>query len=455
MDVPAYDCYQVNLQVKLTEEESCLYNRYGTSLFNVRRVRTKFDDACCTKSQMQSECEQLAEQTECKIPDAVVISIDIDNCDCTKAVFCIFVQLPCKKYLCPPEEREREVKLLFEPVTFMLTSGANGGIEREILTFVINPLPPNVVSTGMVEKCCTYEIIRVPRRKLVKPCPEATTTVVEEPPLEPYTTVTECQCVPEAVAPQNIGGNVIRVMFPLTREIKCLIPDMGLPGALLNCVVNQLRTTVRLVSNGPVKFVLPTVIAVDKETCTVCLDIDLMQIANAILNKCDKQFSINGFENMLGQLGCLLEHKHGNKKHTCCGSSDAEMVLDVIRKFQRTGSSFFAEKFLRILAFGTKRLDVMGLHKCTETVLFSFHICCVPFRSFKVDCCGVKFPTEILPVVSCPEQVEDCKGHDFCCTDYTDTRVFKNSFSVMSDVDEYSYEYVVVPNKKCECPATI
>lgn len=441
MSVLAYDCYQVNLQVKLSEEESCLYNRYGISLFNVRRIRTKFDDECCPKTHSQNECDELP---ECKIPDSIVLSIDIDTCDCTKAVFCIFVQLPCKKFLCSPEEGN---KMLFEPATFMLSSGANGGIEREIVTFVVNPLPSNVVSIGMVEKCCKYEITRVPRRKLVKLCPEETTTIIDDITLEPY-----CQCAPEAVVPQNIGGNVIRIMFPLTKKIKCLIPDIGISGALMNCVVNQLRATVRIVSHGPVKFVLPTVIAVDRESCTVCLDIDLMEIAKALLNKCDKQFSTNGFENMLGQIGCLL--RQGRKGHTCCGQNDAEMVLDIIKKFHKTGSSFFAEKFMKLLAFGTKRLDVMGIHKCTETILFSFQICCVPFKNFKVDCCGIKYPTEIMPVISCEEQVEDLRGRPFCCTDYSDTRVFKNSFSVMSDVDEYSYEYVVVPNKKCECPTT-
>ncbi len=531
-----HDCYQVNLQVKLSEEDSCLYSRYGPSLFDIKRVDQERDH-----------------NDKLKMPSAAIVGIDIDRCDCTKSIFSLYVSLPGKKpcHLCACEESNEPCKPCdddgsgsssscsssesscdrpcrrftcpgtttttttvptttiptttvptttttttipttttptttalsvptttalttnvalttttttssrfrcrkrsrsrsnsssssssssssnsshddssdnssidsnnndesdnqlyedyeeFESCKFVITTNASGH-PRELITFLVNPLPYNVVSSGVVDRCYTYEMTRVPCRKL-KDCHDS-----------------DSQC---CAAKTEFGGNTLRVMFPLTKDIKCLVLDLGLSGTMVNYVLGTLvKTKVRIVSRGPIKFAFPALITFDKESCTVCLEIFTRYIAQAKAVCGDG--NMNGYENRYGVFGCVAG-----------GAIDCP--LDLMCEPDANGANILSQAvynhndshFFRLLA-SSKKLDVMGVDKCVEKVLFSFQVCHVPYKNVVVDKCGKKYNT----VFACEE----------------DAKAFKSSYRVMSDVGEYSYEYLnqaapLVCHDKNEC----
>jgi hypothetical protein len=392
MSCQRYDCYQINLQVKLPEEDSCLYSRYGPSLFNIRKVDTGKcveKDDCCNDS-CSTECDE--KKYKPKIPDAAILAIDIDKCDCTKAIFTIFVRLLCNKNA--PADIENLYKgpldRFFESGKFTITSGASG-LEREIITFSVNPLPVNVTASGVIDKCYTFEIFRVPCRKL-KNCTEE-----------------ECDCdFPCNAVKTSVSFDSLQIMFPLTKEIKCLVPDFGLHGTYLNIALGTLvKTKVRVVSLGPIKFSVLGLLTYDKDTCTVCLEISLHTF------KVNTDYT-NGYEHLMGPFLC---------NDGCC--DDSEIAIEALNCILHDDNPITAAiKFFKLLA-SSKKLDVMGLDKCIEKVLFSFQLCYVPFQKLCLSDCGSKCDTEI------------CSDLVYGLPDV------KNTYRVQTDSPEYSYELVL------------
>lgn len=513
--VKRYDCYQINLQVNLSEEDSCLYNRYGLSLFNIKKIETgkcieyscdeKSDDKCCHRKSCNdknktvntnvtnattptvstvttvtpdistpvtvcenndtcnndciindddnkennstdsdstdsnensysensensensdknsddnsdeytndcnvSECDdECAYVNDCfkskkpTIPDASIICIELDRCDNTKAIFTLFVRLSRKKTCNKKSQR------LFENEKFMLTSGGSGH-EKEIVTFVVNPLPANVSASGVFNKCYTFEITRVPCRKFKHCNNDCCKNKYNE----------SDACSPELTF---IGGDTLQIMFPLTKEIKCLTPDVGLSGTLLNITLGTLiKSKVRIVSNGPIKFFIPALLSYDKETCMVCLEISTRLLRDGV----------KGYEHMFGTFGCVI----GDNclvPNCQCDAEGSRIITDIINDDSPTAFS----KFFNLLA-SSKKLDVMGVDKCVEKILFNFQVCYVPFKNIVVDNCGTKINTD--PCIS-------CLVFGF--------PTFSNSFKVMADSIDYTYElsYSCACKYKVEC----
>lgn len=504
-----YDCYQITLKVNITEEDGCLYSRYGQKLFDIRNTSGKTAcsqcNPCRSRDDTRSQCEhKIRDDDKAKIPDAVILDVDVDRCDCTKAVFTLYVKLPCKPkydfyvYLdrisdilarndalyvllssdfnavkvaadCPIDfnsllaklntlltqvgislesfapgscdenmlltiqtsvtdlitlvtDAGREASkpcswsnLCFIPQKYKITSSASG-VDREIITFLVNPLPHGTVSAGVFKECYQYEVTRVPCRILndVNGCVPTTIggTTTVAPPSCPSSCPTDSPssaggttvkfqastsddcCNVCFSAPPVLEANVLRLVFPLTKEIRCLVPDFGLPGAALNYSISELSTKVRLVPRSSLSDVAyPALLTFDVKNCTARLEFD-----NSTL--CGPE-AINdiGYEQEFGRLGC-------SKKFNAC---------------HRVISPCFEDLAL------ARRIDVMGVHKCTEKVFFSFQVCIVPYKGFCVDVCGCKIPTIIS---------------GGCCT--------KNSFRIQSDC-EYSYTFIHKPKCDDDC----
>jgi len=412
MTTAIYDCYQVNLHVKLSEEDSCLYNRIGPSYFNVKvldevkRASCPCPDATTTvaptttpapSTTVDPNATTTVAPKVCEISDVVILGVEVDKCNKSDAVISLFVRLHCKEYVNVPTNLGSAEYPLFDSVTLMITTGGTG-YEKELLTFCVNPLPAEVVANGVFEKCCTYEITRVPDRTfkddgLVKP-----------------TEVADPLCRAEAKNP--IGGNVLRVMFPLTKEVKCLMPDLGFGNALFNSTFNNLfKTKVRIVPVGLTKFVVPASLIVDKDACLASVELDLSQLLTT-------NTGFQGYEHRLG---------------LCLDSSDSTNPLVVIIKEYQTattnaGRAVASAKFMALLA-SAKKLNVMGLVKCSETVLYSFRVCYEPYKQFSVLC-------DCKPALTIPEA-------DSEVDDFNNPVTFPNTYVVKADC-EYSYEYVAL-----------
>jgi len=532
------DCYQINLHLTLSEEDSCFFDRYGPSLFNIRKCGHKKDCTCCAAPESSSASSRPG--VAVKFPDAVILNIDIDRCDCTKASFNIYVKLPCKPVntqdvQCAVNALEEEFnecsrdcltaspgsatvnfgtpivagtfilnnipvlinnvnellsncdntitellalidaaltlisqlltaidtyngtcdltrlrsrltvlrdalgelsdKLLaptglFLNQTFCITSGSSGH-EREIITFDVTPLPRNVVSSGVFTKCYSYEVTRVPCR------------VVDEDGLEFCRRKTgidfvldpnEC-CTLCNVPNLYYVPDTLRIMFPMTKDIKCLVPDFSLSGTFVNAAFGTIATKVRLVSCTPCKFFLPAKLTFDKAKCMVCLDISAAYImSNA------SRHDMEGYEH---RFGCECGTKCFNK---CpCDVTDLRTALLSIQQTFVNSSCSIDKDSPRDIALWnalgnvtfqtlarSKKIDVMGVNKCAETTLFSFQVCYVPYRGFCIDLCGCKSKTDV------PDFGTVEIGTEPTVT-YTLTPC--NSFKVQADC-EYSYEFL-------------
>lgn len=517
-----YDCYQITLKVNISEEDGCLYSRYGQKLFDIKNTTGKTAcsrcSSCVSCSKHNGDCSdnnyninsRYGENLCPKIPDAVIVDVDVDRCDCTKATFTLYVKLPCKpKYdftchidkichilskndvlyealiqsfnvikaasVCPIDfvslleaidsftelinvylteginntpllqgscDRNALEKILsiaeelrgvvqnasneptdpclwtnkcFLSQKFKITSSASGH-DREIITFLVNPLSYGTVSAGVFKDCYQYEATRVPCRIVydaTKCEQETTTSTTQAPTTQTPTTQSPTTQAPTTQAPTTqaptpqpidccklcfsappvLEPDTLRLIFPLTKEIRCLVPDFGLPGAVLNYALSELTTKVRLVPRSSLADVAyPALLTFDMKNCNACLEFDKNLVCgHDAINKV-------GYEQEFGAFGCKNGHN----------------------KCKRTLSPCFEDLAM------ARKIDVMGVHKCTEKVFFSFQICIVPYKGFCVEVCGHKFPT-VVP--------------DGYCV--------KNSYKVQADHD-YSYAFV---NRSAEEPA--
>ena len=519
-----YDCYQINLQVNLSEEDSCLFSRYGQSLFNIKNC--SLEDDCRSCILLSDDCDAISSaipartSVPVKIPDAVILGIDIDRCDCTKATFSLHVRLPSKSFkeaalkcavqdvsmgceacticedtalaelksnvisymntpmqliaLCESSVDEidgtipkllaaiialetyigeQELNLackilldalgaltdevtslrdflnnpktsgVYEAQKFCITSGASGR-ECEIITFNVAPLSANTVSTGVFDKCYTYEATRVPCRV---PCRKdlddctLSTGISYDP--EPYCGI--CTTVEPFLVPDTV-----RIMFPMTKQIKCLVPDFGLTGSYLNAALGTVDTLVRLVSCSPCKFCLPAKLSFDKENCMVCLDISTEYIMTNYL----QEFA--GYEH---RLSCCEEFGSGCKSKCKCEVADLKSILTEINATFDAMDDCAETHRARWMTLGntvfqhlarSKKIDVRGVNKCAESVLFSFQVCYFPYRGFCVDICGCK-PVKTVPEDDSTDNVPNVLGAE-------------SSFRVQTDCGEYSYEFLKV-----------
>jgi len=320
----------------------------------------------------------------------------------------------------------------FEHRKFCITSGARG-YEREVVTFDVSPLPQNVVSSGVFTKCYSYEATRVPCR------------VVNEDALSYCSRktgidfiVNTADCCNACNVDNNLTNFVpdtLRIMFPMTKVIKCLVPDFGMSGTILNAAAATVSTKVRLVSCSPCKFYIPAKLTFDKERCMVCLD-----ISTHYLMSCNSQRDMEGYEH---RFGCDCDSRRYTTKCCCCDVTDLRCALLAIQnKFEenkidvsvpggnndRALWTALGNVMFQTLA-RSKKIDVMGVNKCVENVLFNFQVCYVPYRGYCVDLCGCKAKTDV------PDYGSITVGS----TNYTMTP--SNSFKVMSE-GEYSYEFL-------------
>jgi len=544
-----FDCYQINLHVTLSEEDSCFFDRYGPSLFNIRKCGCTSNNNCCLPPSPETPT---VEGVPVVLPDAVILNIDIDRCDCTKATFNLYVRLPCtvlstdalqcainalndlftgctknclaaapgticvnpatgNSATCGPStvlagvfignavqtlidnanalfvDCDQTVQELvnaignlitgidiilnaitvyntnsgnkcdltnltnlltalktelinysstvstsqgsFENQKFCITSGASGH-ERKIITFDVSPLPKDVVSTGVFTKCYSYEVTRVPCRT---PNETAVTNCSVKTGINFVINNEECCNVCAVNTESNFVPDTLRIMFPMTREIKCLIPDFNLSGTFVNVALGTISTKVRLVSCTPSKFFLPAKITFDKLKCMVCLDISASYIMSDAAVK-----DMEGFEH---RFGCSC----GNNRHgkCCCDVIDVRAALLAIQQnfithcidVSQSGSdndialwTALGNVLFQTLA-RSKKIDVQGVNKCVETNLFSFQVCYVPYRGFCVDLCSCKAKTDL------PDFGKITVGSN----DYTLNPC--NSFKVQAD-NEYSYEFL-------------
>jgi hypothetical protein len=518
----SFECYQISIRVKISEEDSCLFRRFGLSIFNIfkeDRFRRHFID----NPRSDPKLRRLLE-----IPDAVILSVTIDKCDCTKAIFNVYVRLPCKQLVCsdPPIATTTSTtttstttttttaapsttlgdptwgcgcgcvggcgcnnaiassknlvvaggangncgcgnnpytltsrdtvfqqaaglgpsiaaitQCICEGGKFVITSGASGH-EREIVTFYVNPLPPNVVGSGVFNECYEYDITRVPCRT-IKGC-RTQADLMESGFIDVATDNINC-----CGSLNPIGGNSLTITFPMTKEIKCIVPDFRLGGTVLNTLISsQLATKVRVVSRSCPVFSIPALLTFDKEKCSVCLIISLEYIA---LNKQD----LVGFEQFFGAYGCAKRCCNATNIANRLSASDARSTLfgqnccdedksndsilcEIVKRYCDCCLGPASSAFMQFLA-SAKKLDVMGLDKCTEKVLFTFQVCYVPWGNFCLTSCGCKFQTEPIVNQKCCNQMLSTSASAFL--DFTTCRCcFKNSYTIMAEGD-YSYEY--------------
>jgi len=296
---------------------------------------------------------------------------------------------------------------------FTIFSGSSG-YERKLITFLAKPLDENVTSIGTVDKCHTYKIARVPCRDFVVSSTEGTA------PNKKYYAKCKTQCgdtiklveVPAPIVPQQckaLEPNAVKITFPMTKAIKCLVPDLPLPGAYLNSYLGTIGTKVRIVSSCPVKFSIPAVMLFDKENCSVCLVIRNVPC-------CDKLSSEFGHNHMFGSFGCCDDD-------CAVKCADDKLAVAIVNSGEN--------RIMRLLS-SARKLDVMGVHKCVEQKLWSFQVCSTPYETFCVDACGCSVPTKF---------VLDGLNEDM------------SSFVVEAD-SPYSYEFYYEESQDNSCPTT-
>jgi hypothetical protein len=184
---------------------------------------------------------------------------------------------------------------------------------KKIFTFVVKPLNNNSFSKGVVDELNEYEITRIP-----------------------------CLNEKKWLGFEDSNVNELKIVVPMTQNIKCLVPDFGFSGLLLNSIVgSELKTKVRVVSTRKCSFSFPALMTFDKENCTACLEI----LVDAELMRCLRK----GFAYLYPDL-------------SECDSSKFFSYLTSLRNF-----------------------NVVGVIKCTETVLFSFDICYLHYKKSTYD----------------------------------------------------------------------
>lgn len=288
----------------------------------------------------------------------------------------------------------QEVK--FTGHKFSLYTGTTG-YERKITTFIINPLSGDIVSTGVTDNCTNYDITRVPMRSF------DTTTINDEKYAlclnNKYIKITnDCGaiCCPGVPMLKYIP-DTLHITFPLTKDLKCLLPDFNLPGTYFNTKSGVQPTLVKIRSTCSRRYSFPAQMTFDKHNCSVCLE-----ISKKFIQELARDSSrLNGYEHIFG---CDCRHLF-NTTNTCLKDGVLQTAL-------ADASDFFA--FLSL----SKKFEVVGVHKCVEKIFFTFQVIEVPYKSFCVDSCGCKANTVL------PQSAEST-----------------NSYKILSDANDYTYEF--------------
>ena len=389
MPSTSYDCYQINIQVNLSEEDSCLYKRYQTAMFSIKN--------CSCADLIQKTCnEQIVN------PDASILNIELDNCDHTKAIFSLYVKLP---YIESTPSRPG----YFDNQTFCISSGSSG-IDLEIMTFEVAPLPANVVSTGIINKCNTYEIMRVPNRTvhdILGSCNNNTTN-----------NFINGGCT------QNPGiydGNLffvadtLNVVIPLTKELKTFYLNNGASDGVL----------VRIVSCGASKFCIPATLHFDIDKCTVCLKLSIDFIINMFKNPNNYSGYIHMFKCMSDNniIDQILDKYNSAQDLTTTTTTTTTQPQPDYALYACLGNMLFTH-------IAGKKINVMGVNKCSETVLYNFTICYFPYIGYTINNCGGK------PLGTTADSLIEIYGDSLL--DFEP----ENSFKIESH-HNYSYKFLV------------
>lgn len=254
---------------------------------------------------------------------AEIVEITFDKCDKTKATFIVSVNIA------PGGSEVLVVKSLAKSLT-------NKKSDHKVLkTIEIKALSSNVDTSGVIDGDFCYEIHRVERDGLM---------------------------------------NCMKIIFPMTKDLRCLVPDFGVSNVLLRQLTEcTLQTKVRLVSTGPGCFVIPACLTFDKDTCTAQLEFSFEEnFYESLCSNLDSNrhlFYDNG-------CGCYAMESGSStltQRITAANPGIAQFLTSTVPAGSVNGSVQTTDVF-RILSF-YRHFNVMGVDKCTEKVLFSFEIC--------------------------------------------------------------------------------
>jgi len=393
-----------------------------------------------------TDCSSTIDDIESAVADAIVLATRINtavntyNGDCNLERFSLILGellVSLNDFANSLQQKQN----VFENQKFCISSGASGH-EREVITFDVSPLAQNVVSSGIFTKCYSYEVTRVPCRVVDE---SAVEHCKRKSGIDYVIDSNECCKVCNVVVPYLVP-DTLRLMFPMTKEIKCLVPDFNLPGSLANAAFGTIATKVRLVACTPCKFYIPAKLTFDKEKCMACLEVSTQYIMSEESRK-----DMEGYEH---RFGCECGKRHGK---CCCDVTDLRgALLSIQQKFvdvcidvtQDGPGDIALWTALGNVMFQTlaraKNIDVMGVNKCVEKDLYTFQVCYVPYRGFCADLCGCKAKTETVDF-----------GHvDVGDDDYTLNPC--NSYKVQANC-EYSYEFLklssgYVDDPELDCP---
>jgi hypothetical protein len=173
----------------------------------------------------------------------------------------------------------------------------------------------------------------------------------------------------------------------------------------------------------------------DKESCTVCLEIDALYLSKF-------GYEFRGYEHLFGAMGCqsvypsidpLDRNSLYDGRHSICPVDSRGAAL--LANLENMSDKKKSIEFFKLLA-SAKKLNVMGVDKCIEKVLFSFQVCYVSHKKIILNNCGKKVYTENI----------SCCAHEG----------FNNSYRVHAEVPEYSYQYIsTLDDSDCESTTTI
>lgn len=324
-------CYQVKLHSKISSELKSLYNQLGSGVFTIS-VTSTFD-----------------ESLNVPVLNPQIIRIDFDECDPCDVLFTLYIELPYVLLVNPqvdinPQDNIPDSSVL--PVEFQIgTSSQLNSIS--ITKFTIYPLPEDVSSRGYETKCYRYYITRISCI-----CPNG-----------------RCPC--EIASPTKF-----KIIFPLSREVACLIPEFGLSGFYLkNLISSNLKTKVRLVPSSitPAKDsgrIPAGLLSYDAKTCTALLEFDQSEYSSII----------TGYEYLFN--------------YNFLNPANPPTLQDMAM---------------------LRRYEVRGVSKCTEKTLLTFDVCFDPSLLTSNNCvtnytivahlkCGGDycFEFENIPIVPAP-----------------------------------------------------
>ena len=386
----SYDCYQINIQVNLSEEDSCLYKRYGTSMFSIKNVSCSIDETkiCCS--------DQIIN------PDASILNIELDKCDHIGALFSIYVKLPYN------DEQKK-----FENQTFCISSGSSG-TETNILTFEVASLSVTIVSTGVINKCHVYEIMRVPNRTIdisSTNCSSLNTTIADG-------------CTEPGTSTENLFfvADTLNITFPLTKDLKSFY--------LNNC--SSEYVLVRAVSCGASKFCIPARLYFDIDKCTVRLNISVDFIIT-MFN--DPTNTNTGYYHMFNY-SCNDQHNIINTLISSYNEITNDSTTSTTSTSVTPNYALYATLGKLLFEYiAGKKINISGVNKCSETVLYNFTICYFPYIGYTINKCG----TSILTIAETISTNYGTTVIDFqpensfkveTCRNYSYQFIFDNPFTV-------------------------